>query len=90
MHPDECRQHDPDSPWQTCSCIGIAGFSSLLGRHMASCTDMQRVTKPLCKHPESQAAFPEAHHSIFAGKLLVWHWGQQQSAGFSYLCIAAS
>lgn len=44
-----------------------------LGRNTVSCIDTQRVTKPLCKYPESKVAFPEAHHCIFAGKLVVPH-----------------
>lgn len=90
MQLDECRHPIQTALDRLAAVLLLLVLAHFLGRNMVSCTGMQRVTKPLCKHPESKAASPEAHHSIFAGKLLMLHWGQQQSPGFSYLCVAAS
>lgn len=71
MQFDECRHPNQTALDRLAAVLVLLVLVHFLGRNIVSCTGMQRVTKPLCKHPESKEAFPEAHHPIFAGKLLV-------------------
>lgn len=71
MQLNEQRHHIQTSLYRLAAVLVLLVLVHFLGRNMVSCTAMQRVTKLLCKYPESKAAFPEAHHSIFAGKLVV-------------------
>lgn len=71
MQLDEHRNHIQTVLDRLAAVLFLLVLAHFFGRNMVSCTGTQRVTKPLCKQPESKAAFPEAHHSIFAGKLVV-------------------
>lgn len=84
----EAQTPYPDSSWQPGSCteqLVLFFLVHFLGRNLSF---LHRCTGS--KYPESKVAFPEAHHSIFAGKLVVPHWGQWQRAEFSYMCMFAS
>lgn len=71
MQLDECRHPTQKALDRLATLLVLLVLVHFLRRNMVSCTGMQRVIKPLCKYPKSKAAFPEAHNSIFAGKLLV-------------------